>query len=114
MKTMIIALAAAFSLFGPLPSGSAAEGLPVSKYLEDPDHKNEIVGFYLDAVFSGITLANMYANPRIFCMAQSNSESPYELIDKRIAKLKQENKLNDDSTVDEIIMDILIDKYPCK
>src|SRR6185369_5182968 len=114
MKTSIVTLVAAFLLIGALPNESTAEGLPVSRYLEDPEHKNEIVGFYLDAVFSGITLANEHANPRIFCITQGNTESPYEMIDKRIAQLKQEKLLNDDSTVDEIIMDILIKKYPCK
>jgi len=114
MKTIILTLVAGFLLLASLPSESTAEGLPVSKYLEDPEHNNEIVGFYLDAVFSGITLANEHANPRIFCMDQGNAESPYEMIDKRIAQLKQEKRLNDGSTVDEIIMDILIKKYPCK
>ena len=114
MKTISLTLLAAFLLLASLPSDSTAEGLPVSKYLEDPEHNNEIVGFYLDAVFSGITLANKHANPRIFCMVQGNAESPYEMIDKRIAQLKQEKRLNEDLTVDEIIMDILIRKYPCR
>jgi hypothetical protein len=114
MKTIILTLVTAFLLLGSLPSESTADGLPVSKYLEDPEHKNEIVGFYLNALFSGITLANEHANPRIFCMTQENTESPYEMIDKRIAQLKQEKRLNDNSTADEIIMDILIKRYPCK
>ena len=114
MKTIIITLVAAFSLLCYLPSEAAAEGLPVSKYLEDPEHKNEIVSFYLNAIFSGITLANEHANPRIFCMDEGNTESPYEMIDKRIAQLKQEKRLKDDSTVDEMIMDILVKKYPCR
>lgn len=114
MKIIILTLTAALFLAGFLSHESAAEGLSVSKYLEDPEHKNEIIGFYLNAVFSGITIANEHANPRIFCMDQENADSPYELIDKRIAQLKQEKRLNDVSTVDEIIMDILIKKYPCK
>jgi hypothetical protein len=114
MKTIIVSLVAAFSFFCALPSYSTGEGLPVSKYLEDSEHKNDILGFYLNAVFSGITLANERANPRIFCMSQENTESTYELIDSRIAQLMQEKRIKDDSTVDEIIMDILIKKYPCK
>jgi len=114
MRTVIVTLVAAFALIGALPSESTAAGLPVSKYLEDPEHKNEIIGFYLDAIFSGITLANGRANPPIFCMNQDNTTSPYDMIDRRITQLKQEKRLKDDSTVDEIIMDILIKEYPCK
>ena len=45
-------------------------------------------------------------------MDQGDNEPRYEMIGKRIAQLKQEKKLNDDSTVDEIIMDILIRNIP--
>ena len=114
MRLIIVTLAAAFLFSCTLPSYSTAEGLPISKYLEDPEHKNDILGFYLNAVFSGITLANERANPRIFCMSQESTESPYELIDNRITQLKKENRIKDDSTVDQLIMDILIQKYPCK
>src|SRR6185369_11600291 len=114
MRTVIVTLVTTFSLFGALPSESIAAGLPVSKYLEDPEHKNEIIGFYLDAVFSGITIANERVNPPIFCMDLENTVSPYEMIDKRIAQLKQEKRLKDNLTVDEIIMDLLIREYPCK
>ncbi len=114
MKIIIGTLVVAITLFGANFSNSGAEGLPVAKYLEDPEHKNEIVGFYLNAVFSGISLANERANPRLFCMSQGNTESPYEMIDRRIAQLKQDKRLKDDSTVEEIIMDILIKEYPCR
>lgn len=92
---------------------SSAEGLPVSKYLEDPEHKNEILGFYLDAVFTGINLANERIDPPLFCMDQKISESAFTIIDKRIMKLQKEKRLSQGMTVDSIMMDILIDEYPC-
>jgi len=105
LASLSITFAAAFSWAG---------GLPVSKYLEDPEHKNEILGFYLDAVSTGINLANERIKPPLFCMSQNSSESAYDIIDKRIEKLQKENRLLPDMTVDSIMIDILIEKYPCK
>jgi len=103
------------SLFIMLPAGfSSAEGLPVSKYLEDPEHKNEILGFYLDAVFTGINLVNERIKPPLFCINQNNSESAFTAIDKRIQKLQKEKRLSPEMTVDSIMMDVLIEEYPCK
>lgn len=113
MKTITVTFIVAATILCTLPTYSKAEGLPVSKYLEDPEHKNEIFGFYLNALFSGINLANERAKPHLFCFEQGNAESPYEMIDRRIAKLKREKRLNNDATVDEIIMDILIKEHPC-
>lgn len=93
---------------------SSAEGLPVSKYLEDPEHKNEILGFYLDAVFTGINLANERIDPPLFCMNQDSQESAFDIIDKRLMKLQKEKRLSKDATIDSIMMDILIEEYPCK
>jgi hypothetical protein len=93
---------------------SSAEGLPVSKYLEDPEHKNEILGFYLDAVFTGINLANERIDPPLFCMNQDSQESAFDIIDKRLTKLQKEKRLSKDATIDSIMMDILIEEYPCK
>lgn len=93
---------------------SAAEGLPVSKYLEDPEHKNEIIGFYLEAVFTGIKLANDRITPPLFCMDQENSDSAFTSIDRRIAKLQKEKRLSPEATVDSIMIDILIEEHPCK
>lgn len=91
-----------------------AEGLPVAKYLEDPEHKNDILGFYLEAVFSGINLVNQRIDPPLFCFRESGQESAYAIIDKRIKKLQNEKKLSPDMTIDSIMMDILIEEYPCK
>lgn len=103
------------SLFILLSAGSSqADGLPVSKYLEDPEHKDEIIGFYLDAVFTGINLANERISPPLFCMNRQSPESAFAAIDKRILKLKNEKLLSPDKTVDSIMMDILIEEYPCK
>ena len=93
---------------------SSAEGLPVSKYLEDPDHKNEILGFYLDAVFTGINLVNERIKPPLFCIDLKSSDSAFTIIDKRIAKLQKEKRLSPDMTVDSIMIDILFEEYPCK
>ncbi len=103
--SLFIILSAAFS---------AAEGLPISKYLEDPEHKNEILGFYLDAVFTGINLANERLDPPLFCLDQMRSESAFTIIDKRVMKLKKEKRLSPEMTVDSIMMDILMEEYPCK
>jgi hypothetical protein len=92
----------------------AADGLPVAKYLEDPEHKNDIFGFYLNAVFSGITLANNRLKQPLFCMDQTNPEPAFEKIDKRISKLQKDKRLTADLTVDSIMIDILIEEYPCK
>jgi hypothetical protein len=103
------------SLFTVLSDGfTSAEGLPVSKYLEDPEHKNEILGFYLDAVFTGINLANERIKPPLFCMDQKKSESAFSAIDKRILQLQKKKQFSPDMTVDSIMMDILIEEYPCK
>lgn len=97
-----------------IASHAAAEGLPVSKYLEDPEHKNEIVQFYLSSVYTGIILANSRIAPPLFCMSDANSESPFTLIDKRIQKLQKEKRLTEETTIDSIMMDLLIDEFPCK
>jgi hypothetical protein len=81
---------------------------------EDPEHKDEIIGFYLDAVFTGINLVNARITPPLFCMEQQSPESAFAAIDKRIMKLKKEKSLSPDKTVDSIMMDILIEEYPCK
>lgn len=91
-----------------------AEGLPISKYMEDPEHKNDIVGFYLNAVFSGINLANERISPPLFCMNENGQESAFNKIDNRINKLKKEGRLSAEMTVDSIMLDILIEEYPCK
>lgn len=91
-----------------------AEGLPVSKYLEDPEHKNDIMGFYLDAIFKGINLANGRSRPPLFCFKESEQESAFSKIDARISNLKKEGHLSADMTVDSIMMDILIEEYPCR
>jgi hypothetical protein len=93
---------------------SLAEGLPVSKYLEDPEHKNEILGFYLDAVFTGINLVNERIKAPLFCIDRNTSESAFTAIDKRIQKLQKEKRLSPDMTVDAIMIDVLIEEYPCK
>ena len=93
---------------------SSAEGLPVSKYLEDPEHKNEILGFYLDAVFTGINLVNERIKPPLFCLNQNGSESAFGIIDKKIKKLQQEKRLLPDMTVDSIMIDLLLEEYSCK
>jgi len=95
-------------------SYSSAEGLPVAKYLEDPEHKNEVLIFYLSTLYTGINLANSRANPPLFCVAGAEADSAFAVIDKRIMKLQKENKLTEETTVDSIMMDILIDEYPCK
>jgi len=95
-------------------SYSSAEGLPVSKYLEDPEHKNEVILFYLSTLYSGINLANSRIKPPLFCMAGAEPDSAFTAIDNRIMKLQNEKKLTGETTVDSIMMDILIDEYPCK
>lgn len=113
MKTTIFALLLPVLLFGTM-TDSLAEGLPVAKYLEDPDHKNEVILFYLSNVFTGITLANSRMATPLFCMRGAGQDSAVTLIDSRIKKMQLEKKLTEESTVDAIMMDILIDEYPCK
>lgn len=105
IASLFIALTACFS---------SAEGLPVSKYLEDPEHKNEILGFYLNAVFTGINLVNERIKTPLFCIDRNSSESAFTAIDKRIQKLQKEKRLSADMTVDSIMMDVLIEEYPCR
>jgi hypothetical protein len=90
-----------------------AEGLPVARYLEDPEHKNDIFGFYLNAVFSGFNLVNERIEPPLFCMTQETPEPAYSLIDRRIKKMQAEKRLREDTTVDSIMLDILMEEYPC-
>lgn len=111
-KAILTILVSLFITFSTVISW--AEGLPVSKYLEDPEHKNEIFGFYLDAVSTGINIANGRIKPPLFCLNKDASLFAYDIIDKRIKKLQQEKRLVPDMTVDSIIIDLLIEEYPCK
>lgn len=102
-----------FAIIAGIPEYAAADGLPVAKYLEDREHKNEIFSFYLNSVFTGINLANNRMKSRLFCM--ENAEvSAFEMIDRKINKLRQEKLLNGDMTVDDIMLDVLLEEYPCK
>lgn len=113
MKSTAIALLAATLLLTTV-SHSSATGLPVGKYLEDPEHKNEVILFYLSNVFAGINLANSRMKPPLFCMSGANPDEAFNLIDNRIKKMQAEKKLTENTTIDAIMMDILIDEYPCK
>jgi hypothetical protein len=101
-------------LLSTITTNSFADGLPVARYLEDPEHKNEVMLFYLSTIFTGINLVNNRIKPPLFCMSSENPSSAFELIDNRIKKLQKEKKLNDDMTVDSIMMDLLVDEFPCK
>ena len=96
-----------------IAGNASANGLPVGKYLEDPTHKDEIISFYLNSVFTGINLVNNRLEKKIFCMG-SAEYSAFEMIDRKISKLRTNKRLSDDMTVDEIMLDILIEEYPCK
>lgn len=98
-----------------LASGPAlAQGLSLGRYLADTEHKDDIIGFYLNSLLSGISLANERANPRLFCLDTERSESAYELLDKRIARLQKGTKLSEEMPIDVIVMDMLMDDFPCK
>lgn len=113
MKKIVFALLLAVLLLGN-GADSLAEGLPVTKYLEDPEHKDEVILFYLSNVFAGINLANSRLATPLFCMGGAGPDSAFTMIDKRIKKMQLEKKLTEESTIDSIMMDILIDEYPCK
>jgi hypothetical protein len=97
-----------------ISSVSSADGLSVSKYLEDPEHKDQVISFYLNAIFTGINLANSRLEKPLFCMSDASTDSPFARIDSKIQKLQQEKKLHEDMTIESIMMDILIDEFPCK
>jgi len=98
-----------------MASGPAlAEGLPVGRYLADPEHKDDIIGFYLNALLSGISLANDRAKPRLFCLDEEGAGAAYELLDKRIARLQKEKKISEEMPIDIIVIDMLMDEFPCK
>lgn len=44
------------SIIAGIPEYASAEGLPVGKHLQDPAHKNGVISFYLNSVFTGIHL----------------------------------------------------------
>jgi len=98
-----------------LTSGPAlAQGLPLGRYLADPEHKDDIVGFYLNTLLSGISLANERTDPRLFCLDTERAAHAYELLDNRIARLTKEKKLAEEMPLDVIVMDMLMDEFPCK
>jgi hypothetical protein len=50
---------------------------------------------------------------RLFFM--ENAEvAAFEKIDRKINKLRQEKLLNGDMTVDDVLMNVLLEEYPCK
>ena len=91
-----------------------AQGLSLGRYLADPEHKDDIISFYLNTLLSGISLANERAEPRLFCLDTERAASAYELLDNRIARLQKEKKLAEEMPIDVIIMDMLMDDHPCK
>jgi len=99
-----------------LADGGAAlaQGLPLERYVADPEHKDEIIGFYLNALLSGMSQANARSRPPLFCLNDGGAAAAYEMLDRRIARLQQEKKLSPDMTVDTIVMDMLIDEFPCR
>lgn len=114
MKKIMLLLTATLLSGGMFTSGAAGEGLPVSKYLEDGNHTDDIIGYYLNAFMSGITLANEKAAPKLFCVPGAAAEQGiYVMIDRRIAKLQKLKKLSSDMSIDSIIMDMLVEDYPC-
>lgn len=96
------------------PLRASAEGLAVARYLEDPEHQNEFILFYLNTLYAGINLANERMSKPLFCMREDSANSAFMLIDKRIDKLQREKKLTEKTTVDTIVMDLLIEEFPCK
>lgn len=115
MKRLTVLLTAALLACSLSAGPASAGGVTVERYVQDTEHKNEVIAFYLNALLSGITLANERAKPPLFCMDNStNKESAFSLLDKRINRLKKENKISADTPLDGLIMDMMIDEFPCK
>lgn len=115
MKRVTILFAAALLICGITAGPITAQGLTVGRYAKDAEHTDEIVAFYLNALLSGITLANEKAVPRLFCMESSQNKEPaFSLLDKRIARLLKEKKISEDTPMDGLIMDMMVDEFPCK
>ena len=111
MMLLFALMLLAGGLFAPV---AKSEGLPVSKYMEDPEHANEIIGYYLNALMSGFTLANEKAMPKLFCVPGGAAElGIYGLIDRRIAKLQKQKKFSSDLSVDALIIDMLVEEFTC-
>jgi hypothetical protein len=114
MKKKTVLLTAYMLISGMFVSVSNGEGLPISKYMEDPEHTNDIIGYYLNAFMSGITLANEKAMPKLFCVPEAvAAQGIYVMIDRRIANLQKQKKISNDMSVDSIIMDMLVEEFPC-
>ena len=114
MNKKILLLTTVLLLSGMFASGANGEGLPVSKYMEDSEHASDIIGYYINALMSGITLANEKAVPKLFCVSDAAAaQGIYAMIDKRIAKLKKQKRFSSDMSVDTIVMEMLMEEFPC-
>jgi hypothetical protein len=114
MKRVTLLLAAI--LLTSLHAGPvAAQGLTVERYLADPQHKDQIILFYLDTLLSGISLANERAKPRLYCFDINRSgDSAFTVLDNRISTLLQQNKISADTPIDTLVMDMMLEEFPCK
>jgi hypothetical protein len=114
MPTRLLTVSLAFALLLSTAPLAGATGLPISKYLEDPDHQSEVISFYLNAMLSGMTVVNERIRPKLYCVvADEMTGNAFDLLDERIRKLQAARRLPETMTVDELVLDVLMEEFPC-
>jgi hypothetical protein len=86
------------SIIAGIPEYASADGLPVGKHFQEPAHKNEVIGFYLNAVFTGIDLETKDGKQTV--LPREQQKIGFGIIDCKISELRAEKRLSEEMTVD--------------
>ncbi|GEM_PF-6170764 len=94
---------------------ASAGNVTVGRYAMDTEHKDEVLAFYLNTLLTGITMTNERARPPLFCMDnRPDAEPAFSLLDKRIGRLMKEGKISAETPIDGVILDMMMEEFPCR
>jgi hypothetical protein len=91
--------------------------LPVGKYLEDPEHKDAVISFYVKAVYLGVKWANIASGARgarLYCPPDDfGDDDIFLLLDSHIATRKAAKRLKESDAVEMLLVDALTEFFTC-